>query len=84
MKKTKKQRKLKPPKKWDRWTPERIRTLRLRYGESQPEFAPRVGVCASGLREWEQGRRPPSDMAELLMDRLEREAPKFHGTGRPE
>ena len=75
MKKPKKIIKKKPPKDWDRWTPERIKELRSLYKESQPEFAPRVGVGASGLREWEQGRRPPSEMAELLLDRLEKEAP---------
>lgn len=54
-----------------RWPPERIKWLRKKYHETQEEFARRLGITKFGLRLWEQDQYPPSEMAELLLDRLE-------------
>lgn len=53
------------------WTPERIRDLRRRYGESQPVFCQRLGVVCGTLRSWEQGRGEPTGSALVLLGRLE-------------
>jgi DNA-binding transcriptional regulator YiaG len=47
-----------------------IRSLRERFGESQPEFARRVGVSLDTVRSWEQGRRRPSATARQLLHLL--------------
>lgn len=53
------------------WPPEKIRSLRNMYGESQNVFCRRLGVTADALQHWEQGRGAPNGSALLLMDRLE-------------
>jgi DNA-binding transcriptional regulator YiaG len=53
------------------WTPAKVRTLRKRYGESQPEFAARISVHPETLRGWEQGRYTPEGPTALLLARLE-------------
>jgi len=60
-------------KKMTHWTPDRIRELRGRYGETQKEFVDRLGVDVFTLRYWEQGRGLPSGPARKLMDRLEQD-----------
>lgn len=54
-----------------RWTPEKIRDLRRRYGETQDDFRLRLGVTVTSLAGWEQGRGRPTGSAQLLLDRLE-------------
>jgi len=60
------------------WNAERLKALRKTYGETQPQFAARMGVSAATITYWETGKKqsriPP--MACKLLDRLELEAPK--------
>lgn len=50
-----------------RFTPADIRSIRLRLGKSQSEFALMIGVSIATLRNWEQGRRVPEGPARALL-----------------
>lgn len=55
-------------------TPAQIRKLRQSLGETQPEFANRIG-CSKGLVSlWENGLRTPSPMAMNLLGFVKEEA----------
>ncbi|GIW81522.1 MAG: hypothetical protein KatS3mg105_3329 [Gemmatales bacterium] len=56
-----------------KWTPDRIRSLRESYNESQAVFCTRLGVGVDTLRIWEQGRGTPNGSAQILLDRLEQD-----------
>ena len=43
------------------------RQVRTRTGLSQAAFAARIGVPVGTVRNWEQGRRPPSGAARALL-----------------
>jgi len=49
------------------WTPEKIKSLRASYGETQEKFCERLGVHPDTLRWWEQGRGQPKGPAEKLL-----------------
>lgn len=49
------------------WTGDKIRALRLRFGETQKEFADRLGVSVQAVSWWEQDRGRPSGPAEKLL-----------------
>ena len=49
-----------------------IRSLRERFGLSQPKFAALIGVSVATLRNWEQGRRRPEGSARVLLRVVER------------
>lgn len=49
------------------WEPERIRTLRLQLGDSQQEFAARLGTRQQTVSEWERGASAPRRMARRLL-----------------
>lgn len=53
------------------WTPERIKALRQRYGETQQEFALRFRVSLGAVRIWEQGQKQPSGPITVILDLLE-------------
>ena len=44
-----------------------VRSLRERYGLSQPKFAALMGISVATLRNWEQGRRKPEGAARTLL-----------------
>ncbi|MHB8629832.1 MAG: helix-turn-helix domain-containing protein [Aggregatilineales bacterium] len=44
-----------------------IKRLRARYRLSQSQFAALLGISASTLRNWEQGRRTPEGAARVLL-----------------
>jgi len=44
-----------------------VRSIRDRYGLSQPKFADMMGISVSTLRNWEQGRRKPEGAARVLL-----------------
>jgi putative transcriptional regulator len=44
-----------------------VRSLRERYGLSQPKFAALLGISVGTLRNWEQGRRKPEGSARVLL-----------------
>lgn len=44
-----------------------VRSIRDRYGLSQPKFADMLGISVSTLRNWEQGRRKPEGAARILL-----------------
>ena len=44
-----------------------VRSLRERYGLSQPKFAALLGISVGTLRNWEQGRRRPEGSARVLL-----------------
>ena len=47
--------------------PADIKTVRLKLGKSQVEFAMMIGVSVATLRNWEQGRRTPEGPAMALL-----------------
>ncbi|HVZ38745.1 MAG TPA: helix-turn-helix domain-containing protein [Candidatus Kapabacteria bacterium] len=53
------------------WTPETIRLLRKHTGDTQEQFAHRLGLKRRfTIIDWETGRRHPSGMARRLLDVL--------------
>ncbi len=44
-----------------------VKAIREEYQLSQTEFAALLGVSATTLRDWEQGRRAPSGAARVLL-----------------
>ncbi|MCD6269277.1 MAG: helix-turn-helix domain-containing protein [Deltaproteobacteria bacterium] len=44
-----------------------VRAIREQYGLSQNKFAKLLGISASTLRNWEQGRRRPGGPARILL-----------------
>lgn len=56
------------------WDAERIVTLRKRLGDTQEDFAARVGVTFVSVNRWENGRSKPSKLAVQMLERLEAEA----------
>jgi len=47
--------------------PADIRSIRLKLGQSQAEFALMIGVSVATLKNWEQGRRTPEGPARALL-----------------
>jgi putative transcriptional regulator len=46
---------------------EDVKAIRQQLGKSQSEFAAMIGVSASTLQNWEQGRRRPEGPARALL-----------------
>lgn len=44
-----------------------VKAIREQYGLSQNKFAKLLGISASTLRNWEQGRRKPEGPARILL-----------------
>lgn len=44
-----------------------VTLIRKKYGLSQEKFAALLGISASTLRNWEQGRRKPEGAARVLL-----------------
>lgn len=57
-------------------TPEEIRELRQRYGESQQDFAARLGVSLRTVAGWEAGTTKPSPLALRALAEAKRKAPR--------
>lgn len=51
-------------------TGEALKAARERTGESQAEFARRLGINQSALSRWETGRREPRGPAQRLVERV--------------
>ena len=49
------------------WTASKIRALRVSFGDTQKQFAQRLGVVTDTVRYWEQGRGLPKGPAEKLL-----------------
>ena len=47
--------------------PADIKSIRLKLGRSQSQFALMIGVSVATLRNWEQGRRTPEGPARALL-----------------
>jgi len=47
--------------------PADIKSIRLKLGKSQSEFALMIGVSLATLQNWEQGRRMPEGPARSLL-----------------
>lgn len=47
--------------------PADIKSIRLKLGKSQSEFALMIGVSPATLQNWEQGRRTPEGPARALL-----------------
>jgi putative transcriptional regulator len=54
------------------WQEPDVRSLRQRYGLSQPKFATLLGISVGTLRNWEQGRRKPEGSARVLLQIVDR------------
>jgi putative transcriptional regulator len=52
------------------YRPDDVRSVRRILSLSQPLFAEFLGVDASTVRSWEQGKRPPSSIARRFMDEI--------------
>ena len=55
------------PSRTFRFEPDDVRRIRKDLGLSQSEFALLIGVSASTLQNWEQGRRQPEGPARALL-----------------
>ncbi len=44
-----------------------VKEIRMQFGLSQDKFAKMLGISASTLRNWEQGRRKPEGPARILL-----------------
>jgi putative transcriptional regulator len=44
-----------------------VRAIRSTTGLSQPKFAAKYGLSLAALRDWEQGRRQPTQSARILL-----------------
>ena len=49
-----------------------VKAIREKYGLSQDKFAKLLGISASTLRNWEQGRRRPEGAARVLLSVAEK------------
>jgi DNA-binding transcriptional regulator YiaG len=58
-----------------RWNQERVRALRDRIGMSQIELGSVVGVAATTISHWEQGRVPVSSAHNDRLDEIDRDYP---------
>jgi putative transcriptional regulator len=56
----------KPSRVFDFENPD-VKAIREKYGLSQNKFAKLLGISASTLRNWEQGRRKPEGPARILL-----------------
>ena len=54
-------------------TPKQVRRLRLDLGETQEQFAARLGVSKRALCGWEAGTNRPSPMAMKLLEKAAKE-----------
>jgi putative transcriptional regulator len=61
------------------YRPDDVRSVRRILGLSQPLFAEFLGVDASTVRSWEQGKRPPSSMARRFMDEINADPSYWRG-----
>jgi DNA-binding transcriptional regulator YiaG len=50
-----------------------VSRLRASLGETQAQFAERLGVDQSAVSRWEEGIRIPSGPATIILSQLERE-----------
>lgn len=51
------------------WTPENIQLLRMHVGDTQEQFAARLGLKRrQTISEWELGKERPSGMAQRLLE----------------
>lgn len=55
------------------WTPDRIKSLRLKYGLSQQKLGLLTGVSGNYIYMLEGGERNPSKTLCLLLERIENE-----------
>lgn len=53
----------------------KMKAIRLFFGESQAAFARRLGVAATTINEIERGKREMSDLIKAKLIRLENELP---------
>lgn len=55
------------------WDGDKVRALRMRFGETQAEFGERLGVSVQAVSWWEQNRGKPSGPAEKLLTMLQQQ-----------
>jgi putative transcriptional regulator len=53
--------------------PDLVKSTRMLLGVSQAIFAQFLGVSASAVQDWEQGKKPPNGSACRLMDEIRRD-----------
>jgi DNA-binding transcriptional regulator YiaG len=59
-----------------------VRALRERLGDSQQQFAERLGTRQQTVSEWERGASRPRRMAQRLLTMLAEEAAAYDASGR--
>lgn len=57
------------------WDGERVKALRLRYGETQREFAEHFRASVELVKSWEQGKSNVSRMGSVILDDLDAKCP---------
>ena len=72
---------IRAPEPQSMWTPKRVKQLRQRYDETQEEFAKRFRASVETVKTWEQGKRPVSAMASVILDDLEARGPQLTKVG---
>jgi DNA-binding transcriptional regulator YiaG len=61
----------------DRWSGQHVRALRERLGDSQQQFADRLGTRQQTVSEWERGASRPRRMAQRLLTMLAEETATY-------
>lgn len=51
-----------------RWSPAEIKALRVKLGETQEQFAQRLGVSFTTANRWERGKRRPNKLGLTALD----------------
>jgi putative transcriptional regulator len=59
------------------YSPADVKAVRDRLGMSQTIFAQFLGVDATTIRSWEQGKRSPSMMARRFLDEIRADTPHW-------
>jgi DNA-binding transcriptional regulator YiaG len=66
----------------DPWSGRRVRALREQLGDSQQQFAERLGTRQQTVSEWERGASRPRRMAQRLLTMLAEEAATYDAGSR--
>lgn len=64
---------MKPKRGHAMWNGNKLQKLRTQFGETQLEFAERLGVAIGTLRDWEQERTPLPLPIQKLLDYVAQE-----------
>jgi len=55
-------------KKSNPWAPAKIKALRQRLGDTQEQFAQRLGIAFTTVNKWENNKSKPSKLGQRALD----------------